>query len=377
MPAEGGDPVVLLEAEWGVESPAWRPDNDRIVYRSSSDDNVRNLWQVSASDPVPEQLTSLVGMWTGGHSVSNDGRIAYSATWHDTILTTYDIESQRTVALTSHTQSNFGPRFSPDGRSIAYQSDRTGDNEIWVHDLDGKEHRITKTPGEDMYPDWSPDGKRLVFVSDRDGSPRIYVADLESGNIRPLQEHEGIALDAGAGRDSMSARWSPRSSDEELIGYIVSSDEGRSLWGIAPDAGAPAHELLEDVAGFDWYLDSRRVVCTLDEGRAEELVVVDLETGERNTLWKGPHAEIDVSPDGKFVMFCKGLGHLNMGLATLELVPPEEPNGLPTARGEPKDIVRPEGRWHVHHGGWGPDSKSVVYVHDADRANIYELVEQR
>jgi hypothetical protein len=31
----------------------------------------------------------------------------------------------------------------------------------------------------------------------------------------------------------------------------------------------------------------------------------------------------------------------------------------------------------VHHGGWAPDSKSVVYIHDADYANIYELVEQR
>ena len=84
-----------------------------------------------------------------------------------------------------------------------------------------------------------------------------------------------------------------------------------------------------------------------------------------------------VAPDGSAVMFCRGLGHLYMGLATLELVPPEDPGGLPTARGEPVDIVRPEGRWHVHHGGWAPDSKSVVYVHDADRANIYELVEQR
>ena len=131
------------------------------------------------------------------------------------------------------------------------------------------------------------------------------------------------------------------------------------------------------MADFDWYLDSRHVVYTRDEGRAEELLVVDLETRESRTLWSGPHAEVDVAPDGSAVMFCKGLGHLNMGLAVLELVAPEEAGGLPVARGEPEEIVRPEARWHVHHGGWAPDSKSAVYVHDADRGNIYELVEQR
>ena len=61
----------------------------------------------------------------------------------------------------------------------------------------------------------------------------------------------------------------------------------------------------------------------------------------------------------------------------LALVPSEDPVGLPTALGEPLDIVRPDGAWHTHHGSWAPDMKSIVYVHDADRANIYELVEER
>jgi hypothetical protein len=175
----------------------------------------------------------------------------------------------------------------------------------------------------------------------------------------------------------MSVRWSPASPAGELIGFIVESEQGRDLWGIPPDDSSPARMLLEDVVSFDWYLDSRRVVCTRDRGRAEELVAVDLETGEERRLWKGPHAEIDVAPDGGAVMFCNGLGHLNMGLATLELIPPEGPEGLPAASGEPVEIVRPEGHWHVHHGGWAPDSNSVVYVRDEDRGNIWELVEQR
>ena len=66
-----------------------------------------------------------------------------------------------------------------------------------------------------------------------------------------------------------------------------------------------------------------------------------------------------------------------MGLAKLELVPPDDSDGLPAARGEPVDIVRPEGVWHVHNGSWAPDGDRVVYVNDADRATIYELVERQ
>jgi serine/threonine protein kinase len=376
MPAGGGSPSVLLDDGTLTEDPAWLPGDDRVLYLAERG-GARNLCVLDVASSSTEQLTSLVSMWASSPAVSSTGRIAYAATRHDTILTTLELESGATRALTTHTDSNWAPRFSPDGDSIAYSSDRTGDMEIWVRDLDGTEHRITRADGADVYPDWSPDGRRLVFVSSRTGSTEMWVADRDGGNSSVLVSQGGIEADAGGGGESTSPRWSPATPAGELIGFIVASDQGRALWGVPPDGSRPPRKLMDDVVAFDWYLDCRRVVCTLDRGRGEELVVVDLETDERETLWTGAHAEIDVAPDGSAVMLCKGLGHLNMGLATLELVPPAEPGGLPSARGEPTEIVRPEGRWHVHHGGWAPDSKSVVYIHDADTANIYELVEQR
>ena len=60
-----------------------------------------------------------------------------------------------------------------------------------------------------------------------------------------------------------------------------------------------------------------------------------------------------------------------------ELEPPADPDGLPRAMGEPEYVARSQGTWHVHNGGWSPDSKSLVYTRDTDHGDIYELVKRK
>jgi TolB protein len=58
--------------------------------------------------------------------------------------------------------------WSPDGRFIAFNSDRGGTMNIWIHDLETKSsRRLTEGAGGDYQPSWSPDGRRLVFFSSR------------------------------------------------------------------------------------------------------------------------------------------------------------------------------------------------------------------
>ena len=166
-------------------------------------------------------------------------------------------------------------------------------------------------------------------------------------------------------------RWS---SDGELIAYPVSAESGWDLWTVEPDGKNP-RKRIEGVREFDWYRGSRFGMLARARGSETELSAVDLESGQERILFTGALQEIEVAPDGSAVAFCYGRGHYSMGIAVLKLAPPSGPDDLPTAIGEPEYVVTAEGSWHVHNGSWSPDSKQIVYVHDQDYGNFYELKE--
>ena len=76
------------------------------------------------------------------------------------------------------------PTWSPDGRFIAYSSDRGGKSDIWVQQVSGGDPvQITKGPGQNWQPDWSPDGKNLVYRSE-DGDGGLFVVPAFGGDGR-------------------------------------------------------------------------------------------------------------------------------------------------------------------------------------------------
>ena len=82
------------------------------------------------------------------------------------------------------------PAWSPDGRKLAFVSDRDGNSEVYVMNANGSGQRnLTRNPAYDADPAWSPDGRKIAFVSNRDGNYGVYVMNADGSGQRRLAQH--------------------------------------------------------------------------------------------------------------------------------------------------------------------------------------------
>lgn len=120
------------------------------------------------------------------------------------------------------------PAWSPDGRWLAFFSDRTGEAELWLRDLSGREEDRSLTPGNEVWADgpvWSPDSGRIAFW---DRARRLRVVEVSSGEIRDV--------DRGLQGDLTQYAWSP---DSRWLVYQATSDSGLpgiAVWSVADDS---------------------------------------------------------------------------------------------------------------------------------------------
>ena len=98
----------------------------------------------------------------------------------------------RVTSIVNDEGSNFHARPSPDGRSIAFDSDRHGERAVYVADADGRNVRRITGEGFAAVPSWSPDGRMLAYVRAEPSRPKVWnlwTVDLETGDTRRLTSH--------------------------------------------------------------------------------------------------------------------------------------------------------------------------------------------
>jgi TolB protein len=311
-------------------------------------------------------------------TVGRNGGLLYVRDIQELSLYRIDLETAKEERLTSTTSRNYWPRFSPDGRRIAYHSNYTGNWELWLLDLDTKlETRLTNHPAADLGPEWSPDGRRIAFLSNRDRIFQLWVLDVTQGTTSRLLTQEllaPVALGRAGGAELPAHRWSP---DGRKIGFLTAGENGATLWSADAD-GRNAHPALSGILAFDWYRDSGHVVYTRvapDDWSTRELALMDLENRSEVVLYRGPHVDVTAANDGGAVLFARAASHFYQDLFALQLR--RRAHGLPQPLGKPRRLTDGRGLWHVHNAAWSPDGKMVIYSRDSVEADIYLIENYR
>ena len=117
------------------------------------------------------------------------------------------------VELISSPRQQADEQFSPDGKRIAFASDRSGSFEIWVCNSDGSSPVQLTSVGNAFAgtPHWSPDGRWIAFDSRAGGKAGIFVASAEGGEPRRVTDGSG-ATSCQAGRETASGFTSARTA---------------------------------------------------------------------------------------------------------------------------------------------------------------------
>jgi dipeptidyl aminopeptidase/acylaminoacyl peptidase len=280
IPSTGGDPIPLTAEDVSSEHPRWSPDGKFLAFTSKRGDSkgsqvyllnrmggeaqrmtetVQDVddfaWSPDSKrlvlvlrDPSPDELDEAAAK---NKSDSGDSK-EKSKTPHPIVVDRYeykadeigyldrrrahlfvfDIATKATTQVTSGDFDDADPAWSPDGKSIAFSSnrsqpdpDRTYDSNIWVVAADNADKgahltQITTNPGSDEHPVWSPDGKWIAYVTQLD--PKLLEYSTHHLAISPAGGGPAKVLTTALDRQVEQPRFAP---DSQSV-YFMADDDG-------------------------------------------------------------------------------------------------------------------------------------------------------
>jgi TolB protein len=233
-------------------APAWSPDGARLAYVSYRDGNAE-IYLVRPDGSGARRLTRDSGEDLSPAWSPVGRRLAFasnrSGEYEIYVMGADGSGARRLTRLARPGYGSFSPAWSPDGRTIVFSSAaRTPENpELYSIRPDGRGLvRLTRTSGDahrlgdDGFPSWSPEGRTIVFASNRTGDGELWTMRPDGGGQRRLA---GLP-----GRDDWAPRYSP---DGRLIAFESRPAQGSDVYVVRED-GRGVKLLLRNAAAPSW-----------------------------------------------------------------------------------------------------------------------------
>ncbi|MEP7244881.1 MAG: S9 family peptidase [Gammaproteobacteria bacterium] len=243
------------------------------------------------------------------------------------------------------------PRISPDGEWVAYtvsnshQKPDLDEDDLWLASWNGRQSvRLTNTPSSEHSPRWSPDGRYIAFLTDRGGleaGDQIWLIDRAGGEGRQLSHFAGPIS---------SFAWSP---DGNRI--VFSAQAGAAVENVGDEAKPIVIDRLQFKSDVDGILRAERT----------HLFLFDIASAAATPLTDGVFNELQPtwSPDGSQIAFLSKRGddpdaHNNWDLYVIDARPDSTARKLTTNPGMDGD---PEEEWGSRTPAFSPDGKQIAY----------------
>jgi len=202
------------------------------------------------------------------------------------------------VRLTNHIAIDLYPAYSPDGKKIAFISNRDGKDSLFVMDADGANPRKLISNLSSRV-SWSPDGRRIVFAAARDKIVDVYVANADGSGVVQLTHTTG---------PENGPVWSP---DGTKILFCYTTDGTGQLYVMNPDGSGVARisNSTENEWQHDWSLDGKQIVFTRSRDRdaQRDIWMMNADGANAHLIAASPDDDEFLfprfSPDGQRIAF--------------------------------------------------------------------------
>ena len=327
MRRDGSDPIPVTTGNTFDRNPIWSASGKELFFISDRGGSL-DIWWVpidSRGKPTGPVRPITAGVGVSALALSRDGtKLAYSKIIEYSNIWSIPITDRRLTlddaqAVTSENHYIELLAVSPDGQWIAFDSNRSGNADIWIMRTDGSEQRqLTSSTAHEWGPYWSPDGKQIAFHSLRRGNRDIFVTPVAGGAVTQLTSHPA---------EDFLPVWSP---DGEKLAFFSFRSGNSDVWIIPSGGGDPQQMTFHETRDFNpiWSHDGKQIAFSSKRTGNFELYLKRMDGGEPEQLTDDDWVYILPlfwSADGGTI-YAYGLGGPDNGGANLWAVSPENGN---------------------------------------------------